>query len=218
MIEQQQSAGEDDIGNFVLCKSCDRVMEKPLLQDNQRAFCPRCKTRVFDPPNCPMNMLLALTIAALVMYFPANFLPILEVHFFGSIRQTTITGGALSVIEQGYWLVGVSVLLCAVIAPGLLILSLLAQVIVIGRSQKLSPLRKSILLNLLRMHGLLTQFTMLEIYLISFLVSVFKLTDFSDVYYGVGTWSFVILYIVLFYAQREYVAEVFWRRYHDQYN
>ncbi|WP_095507192.1 paraquat-inducible protein A [Paraferrimonas sedimenticola] len=212
-IKQSNTLANEQV---LLCRSCDKVLTVPTLSSEQRAYCPRCKTRVLDNSDCPMHALLALSLASLVMFFPANFLPLLEVHFFGSIREATVTQGALSVIDLGYWLVGVSVLICAVVAPGLLILSLITQVLLISTKRPLSPWRKSLLLNLLRTHGALTQFTMLEIYLISFFVSVFKLTDFSDVYYGVGTYSFVALFVFLFYAQREYNPELFWRRYHEQ--
>ncbi len=51
---------------------------------------------------------------------------------------------------------------------------------------------------------------MLEIYVISFLVSAFQLSDFSDIYFGVGTFCFTMLFLVTLFLQREYNIEHMW--------
>ena len=64
--------------------------------------------------------------------------------------------------------------------------------------------------QLLKFQGLLSQLTMLEIYVISFLVSSFQLSDFSDIYFGMGTFCFTMLFLVTLFLQREYDIEHMW--------
>lgn len=195
--------------SIILCRSCDLAITKHTLPSGVRALCPRCNTALYDTPYCSVNGMLALCITALIFYFPANFLPVLEIHFLGSIRATTVFQAALAVFEEGYWVVGLAVLVAAVIGPSLLILSVLTQILIVKWGLSITFWRNC-LKQLLKLQGLLAQLTMLEIYVISFLVSSFQLSDFSDIYFGIGTFSFTMLFIVTFFLQREYDLEHMW--------
>lgn len=193
----------------ILCRSCDLAITKRALPTGVRALCPRCHTALYDTPYCSLNGMLALCITAIIFFFPANLMPVLEMHFFGSIRTTTVVHAAMSVFSQGYWVVGIAVLVAAVIAPGILIFSILSQILIIKHGLHSSTWR-SVLRYLLKQQGLLSQMTMLEIYVISFLVASFNLADFSDVYFGIGTFSFTMLFLVALFLQREYDLEHMW--------
>ncbi|WP_162599241.1 paraquat-inducible protein A [Shewanella algidipiscicola] len=197
--------------SIILCRSCDLIVSKRALPIGVRALCPRCHSNLYDTPYCSINGMLALCITALVLYFPANIFPVLELHFLGSVRTTTVIQGAMSVASQGYWVVGIAVLVAAVIAPGLLILSVLTQILIVKYQMK-NPFFRNIYRHLLRWHSLLTELTMLEIYMISIFVSVFQLSDYTDLYFGIGTFSFSILFIVVIFLQREYDIEHMWNQ------
>ncbi|MGS0729183.1 paraquat-inducible protein A, partial [Shewanella sp. 0m-11] len=158
--------------SITLCQSCDLVIRKRALPTGVRAICPRCHTPLYDTPYCSINGMLALCLTAVFFFAPANLYPVLELEFLGSIRTTTVIEGALSVYQQGYWLVGIAVLVSAVVAPGLLLLSILSQTLIIKFGLS-SVILRTTLKQLLKIQGMLTQLTMLEIYVISFLVAAF---------------------------------------------
>ncbi|MCL1099030.1 paraquat-inducible protein A [Shewanella gelidii] len=195
--------------SIVLCRACDLAVSKRALPSGVRALCPRCHTALYDTPYCSINGMLALCLAAVFLYFPANLLPVLEIHFLGNIRNTTVIQGAIAVIDQGYWVVGIAVLLAAVVAPGLLLLSVLFQILIIKFGRR-SVFLKTSLKQLLKRQNLVTQFTMLEIYMLGFLVSAFNLSDFSDIYFSVGSFCFTMLFVVTLFLQREYNLEHMW--------
>ncbi|GIU53304.1 PqiA family protein [Shewanella sp. KT0246] len=204
-----------DQDTIILCRSCDLAVQRRALPSNVRALCPRCHTALYDVPYCSVNGMLALCIAAILFYIPANFLPVLEIHFLGSIRATTVYESAVAVWVQGYWIVAVAVIAAAVIAPGLLILSILLQIIIVKRRLH-SDFWQQTYRRLLKNHGLLSQLSMLEIYVISFLVAAFNLSDFSDIYLGMGTFCFGMLFLVILFLQREYNLEHMWRMVHEE--
>ncbi|WP_350431046.1 paraquat-inducible protein A [Shewanella sp. H8] len=199
----------DDHDSIILCQSCDLVVRRRALPSSARALCPRCHTALYDAPYCSINGMLALCIAALIIFIPANLLPVLEIHFLGSVRTTTVLQAAITVWLEGYWVVGLAVMVAAVIAPGLLILSILTQVLIVKLKLHSSFWQRTYS-TLLKNHGLISQMTMLEIYVISFLVSAFQLSDFSDVYFGMGTLCFTMLFIIILFLQREYNLEHMW--------
>ncbi|QSX35731.1 paraquat-inducible protein A [Shewanella sedimentimangrovi] len=193
----------------ILCRACDMAVRKRALPSGVRALCPRCHTALYDTPYCSINGMLALCVAALAFYLPANLFPVLELHFLGSVRTASVVEGAMAVMALGYWVVGVAVLTAAVIAPGILLLSILGQILLIKAGLK-QGWQRTTYEWLLEQHGLLSQLTMLEIYVISFLVSAFQLADFSDIYFGVGTFCFTMLFLVTLFLQREYNLEHMW--------
>lgn len=199
----------DDHDSIILCRSCDLAVRKRALPSSARAICPRCDTALYDSPYCSINGMLALCLAALIIFIPANLLPVLEIHFLGSIRTTTVIEAAVAVWAQGYWVVGLAVLVAAVIAPAVLILSILAQVMIVKLKLNRTFWQR-VYTTLLKNQGLIAQMTMLEIYVISFLVSAFQLSDFSDVYFGMGTFSFTMLFVIILFLQREYNLEHMW--------
>ncbi len=195
--------------SVILCHACDLVVRRRALPSNVRALCPRCHSVLYDTPYCSINGMLALCITALLLYFPANLLPVLELHFLGSVRTTTIIEGAMSVTNQGYWVVGAAVMIAAVIAPGLLLISVLSQILIV-KYQLHNPFFRRIYKLLLCQQPLLSQLTMLEIYMISIFISVFQLSDYTDLYFGMGTFSFAMLFIMVIFLQREYHIEHMW--------
>ena len=196
--------------SMTLCRSCDLAVRKRALPSNARAVCPRCHTALYDTPYYSINGMLALCVTALIIFFPANLLPVLEINFLGSVRDTTVYQAALSVWGQGYWVVGLAVLASAVLAPALFILSILFQILIVKLGLLSSAFWRSIYKFILKQHASVSQMTMLEIYVISFLVSAFQLSDFSDVHFGMGTLSFTLLFLIVLFMQREYSLEHMW--------
>ncbi|MCL1066966.1 paraquat-inducible protein A [Shewanella olleyana] len=204
-----------DQDTIILCRSCDLAVQRRALPSNVRALCPRCHTALYDVPYCSINGMLALCIAALLFFIPANLLPVLEIHFMGSIRATTVYETAVAVWNHDYWIVAIAVIASAVLAPGLLILSILFQIIIVKLKLQSTFWQKTYK-RLLKNHELLSQLSMLEIYVISFLVAAFNLSDFAEIYLGMGTLSFGILFLVILFLQREYNLEHMWGMVHDK--
>lgn len=207
----------DKNSSVTLCPSCDFVILKKELPPNMRALCPRCRTFIYDTPYCSINGMLAICIAAIAMFIPANLLPLLEINFLGSIRDTTLTQTALAVIEQGYWFVGISVLITGIIAPGLLLLSILFQILLLKIGLD-SPWRKQLYTSLLSYHSITSQLAMLEIFLISLLVSAFQISDFADIQFNIGTFCFAMLFACNLFLLREYNLTTMWEYLDDQGN
>lgn len=208
-IDNSNTPRNDSSSPVVLCPACDLAVEKCQLPQGVRALCPRCQTALYDTPYCSINGMLALCLTAFFLYWPANMLPVMELQFFGSVRTTTVLQGATAVIAQGYPLVGVAVMIAAVIAPGLLISSILLQIVLI-KSGLTSSLSQKVYKLLLTQQSILTQLSMLEIYVISFLVSAFQLSDHADIHFSIGTFCFAGLFLAVLFLLREYDLKHMW--------
>lgn len=179
------------IEQLVACHECDLLMRKPTLEDGESAECPRCGYELFSHRHHVVRRSLALVLTALLLYIPANFLPIMQLNLLGQTSQDTVWSGVLGLYESGMQGIAVVVFLCSMAVP---LLKLLCQLLVL----------LSIRLDFGRSYGLLfyriyhhmREWGMLEVYLMGILVAMVKLMDLADLSLGLGLFCFIALLLV----------------------
>ncbi|MBA1191102.1 paraquat-inducible protein A [Pseudomonas entomophila] len=186
-----ESLAQRPLQGLVACHECDLLMEKPVLSPGEKAHCPRCGYELYAHRPNVVNRSLALVITALLLYIPANFLPIMKLHVLGQSSADTVWNGVLGL--YGADMVGISIVvfLCSMAIP---LAKLLCQLAVL----------LSIRLNVARGHGLLfyrlyhhlRDWGMLEVYFMGVLVAVVKLVDMAEVTVGFGLFCFIGLLLV----------------------
>ncbi|WAJ36586.1 paraquat-inducible protein A [Pseudomonas sp. GOM7] len=179
------------VSALVACHECDLLMRKPVLQDGERAQCPRCSYELFSHRLYVVRRSLALVLTALLLYIPANFLPIMQLNLLGQTSQDTVWSGVIGLYESGMQGIAVVVFLCSMAVP---LLKLLCQLLVL-LSIRLD-LGRSYGLLLYRIYHHLREWGMLEVYLMGILVAMVKLKDLADLSLGLGLFCFVTLLLV----------------------
>lgn len=179
------------LDELVACHECDLLMRKPHLALGEKAQCPRCGYELYAHRHNVVERSLALVIAALLLYVPANFLPIMQLNLLGQATQDTVWSGVVGLFDTGMQGIAVVVFLCSM---GIPLLKLVCQLAVL----------LSIRLNIGRSYGLLIyriyhhlkDWGMLEVYLMGVLVAIVKLADMAELSLGLGLTCFVSLLLV----------------------
>lgn len=187
----QQSLAEVPLTELVACHECDLLMRRPEIADGERVECPRCGYELYSHRPQVIRRSLALVLAALLLYIPANFQPIMQMTMLGQSSHDTVWSGVLGLYDSGMQSIAVVVFLCSMAVP---LLKLLCQLLVL----------LSICLNMGRGYGLLLyriyhhmrEWGMLEVYLIGILVSIVKLADLAELSVGLGLFCFIALLLV----------------------
>ncbi|MHC8405846.1 MULTISPECIES: paraquat-inducible protein A [unclassified Pseudomonas] len=176
---------------LVACHECDLLMRKPQLSRGEKAECPRCGFELYAQRHNVVQRSLALVIAALLLYIPANFLPIMELNLLGQSSQDTVWTGVVGLFDSGMHGVSLVVFLCSMAIPLIKLLCQLAVLLTIrfdvGRSYGLL---------LYRMYHHLRDWGMLEVYLMGVLVAIVKLADMAAITVGLGLACFISLLLV----------------------
>ncbi|SDS66416.1 paraquat-inducible protein A [Pseudomonas fuscovaginae UPB0736] len=179
------------LDELVACHECDLLMRKPQLGLGEKAQCPRCGYELYAHRHNVVERSLALVIAALLLYVPANFLPIMQLNLLGRTSDDTVWSGVLGLHHSGMTGIAVVVFLCSM---GIPLLKLLCQLAVllsirwdIGRSYGLL---------LYRIYHHLRDWGMLEVYLMGVLVAIVKLADLAELSLGLGLGCFVGLLLL----------------------
>ncbi len=174
------------------CPYCDLVVKRQRLGFNQYSICPRCHSKVEHVQLCSQQFLRLTVFAALLFYIPANFFPLVSVEIAGTLKQASVFDGILLLVEQGQTITAAIVLFCALVVPTLVISTfcvlLLALQLNLGFRLQRGCVR-------LLVH--LRDWSMLDIYLISFLVTVFKVKDMGDLQLQIGIVAFVGLTVAI---------------------
>jgi paraquat-inducible protein A len=179
------------IEQLVACHECDLLMRKPVLQDGESAECPRCGYELFSHRHRVVRRSLALVLTALLLYVPANFLPIMQLNLLGQTSQDTVWSGVIGLYESGMQGIAVIVFLCSMAVP---LLKLLCQLLVLLSIRM--DFGRSYGLLLYRIYHHMREWGMLEVYLMGILVAMVKLMDLADLSLGLGLFCFIALLLV----------------------
>ena len=179
------------LDQLVACHECDLLMRKPILKTDEKAQCPRCGYELYAHRHNVVNRSLALVLTALLLFVPANFLPIMQLHLLGQTSDDTVWSGVLGLFNTDMQGVSIVVFLCSMAIP---LLKLLCQLFVlltirfnVGRSYGLL---------LYRIYHHLKDWGMLEVYLMGVLVAIVKLADMAALTVGLGLACFIGLLLV----------------------
>lgn len=193
-----QMAGGNELAQLPLeqlvgCHECDLLLLKPTLAVGERANCPRCGYELFRHNAYVVKRSLALVIAALILFIPACFFPIMEINVLGQTSLDTVWSGVLSLYEAGGILqtIAVVVFLSSMVIP---FLKLLIQLLVL-LSIRLD-IGRAYGLYLYRIYHHMQEWGMLEVYLMGILVSIVKLIDIAKPAIGIGLFCFVALLLI----------------------
>lgn len=174
------------LDQLLVCHECDLLMRKPDLQLEQKAACPRCGFELFAQRAQVQRRSLALVLTALVLFLPANFLPIMQLNLLGQSTEDTLWSGVLGLYHGGMPAVALIVFLCSMVIP---LLKLLCQLLVLLSIRWRYALAYGRWLY--RSYHHLREWGMLEVYLMGILVSIVKLIDMANLSLGIGLFCFI---------------------------
>lgn len=179
------------LDDLVACHECDLLMRKPVLAHGEKALCPRCGYELYAHRYNVVQRSLALVIAALLLYIPANFLPIMQLNLLGQSSQDTVWSGVVGLFNSQMHGVSVVVFLCSMAIPLLKLLCQLAVLLSIRFN-----IGRSYGLLIYRIYHHLRDWGMLEVYLMGVLVAIVKLADMAAMTIGFGLACFIGLLLV----------------------
>ncbi|MFS0825916.1 paraquat-inducible protein A [Pseudomonas phoenicis] len=185
------SLQELPLNELIACHECDLLMRKPELQQNEKAQCPRCGYELYAHRHNVVNRSLALVLTALILFIPANFLPIMRLHLLGQSSYDTVWTGVVGLYESDMRGIAMVVFLCSMAIP---LLKLLCQLVVLLSIRFNTGRRYGLFIY--RVYHHVRDWGMLEVYLMGVLVAIVKLVDMAQLTVGLGLVCFVALLLV----------------------
>jgi len=192
---------------ILCCSGCGLMMENEV--DAHNIKCPRCFTRVCKRHN-RISYDLSLAITSLLLFFPAMYLPVLSFQLGSHIQEGNMFFALKYFFTGGYEPLSFLVFFTTVFAPLIyIVVSILMYAPLFERKRpKFMKTYYKILFEL-------REWVMVDIYIISVLVSIVKLEDTSDVIYGPGILFLALLAGTTFLLVNAFTPKQIWRAYHN---
>jgi paraquat-inducible protein A len=173
---------------LIACHECDLLMHHPHVGEEQKACCPRCGYEMVVHRSHMRRRSLALVLTALILFVPANFLPIMSLSILGQHAVDTVWSGVVGLYHSDMQGVAVVVFFCSMLVP---LLKLLCQLFVLIAMPR--PALRPLACYCYRIYHHVREWGMLEVYLFGILVSIVKLIDMAKLHLGVGLACFIAL-------------------------
>jgi paraquat-inducible protein A len=148
---------------------------------------------------------LTFTLAALILYFPSNFYPLVTAEYMGQHSATTIFDGISALFTKGQYFIASLVFCTSILTPALKIIGLLFLALTVGWAghEKLRTwIYKAI--------RLVDPWNMLEVYLLSILVSMAEMGEIATVHPGPGVFSFAAVVVLTLFATLSFDPKLVW--------
>jgi paraquat-inducible protein A len=191
---------------MIACHECDLLLARPEVPPGSIAQCPRCGSTLISGCINSIERTLALAVAGLILFIPANLYPLLTLEAVGMQQSQTVFSSAMSLYDDGLWLVALLVLLFAMLVP----LIKLVTLFYVSASLQSKGLWRGTALAL-RSYQHLDDWSMLEVYLLGIAVAVVKLVDVAAIEPGLGLYSLVALILVTLLSSTMLNRDLFWQ-------
>jgi paraquat-inducible protein A len=203
--ESQHSDCESANPDLVACAFCGKVHRRTAIKPGSIARCLRCNSRLYGRSKYTNDHVLALSLAALFLYVPANIYPLMTINSFGRYSSNHLLSGLLGLWGEGAHAIGVLVFFCSVLAPLLLISAMLVLLLPIWFGVRPPGARW-----LLRSLEKINPWSMLDVYLLAVFVSFIKLADLAAVTANTGLYCLVGLMLISLYARVNIDMDELW--------
>jgi paraquat-inducible protein A len=189
--------------DIAVCETCGLVQQVEKLEPGARAECCRCTSIIGSRKINSLGRTAAFSLAALILYIPANIYPILRMillrRVFGKYRL-----GRLCESLQGWqWFVAGIVFLASIVIPFLKLLGLFFLVIRSARGRQ----QRTWIYKIIAVIG---PWAMLDVFLLSILVALVKLQQIATVLPGRGLLAFTGVVLLTILASASFDPKLIW--------
>ena len=197
------------------CHTCGLAQKVVLPHGGARsvAVCPRCGSVVSEHKVSSVIPTAALSLAALVLYAPANLYPILHMERYGLVSDTTVWEGVAELMRQGYWFVALIVFLASIVQP---LFKLAALFFLCATAATGSRRWRRLRTRLYQFIELIGPWSMLDVFLLAILVALVRLGALATVTPGPGLGAFTGVVVFTILASALFDPKLIWQSRYDQ--
>lgn len=189
---------------LILCSDC-HLLVKGKASDN--AECPRCNSPLHARKPNSISRTWALVITAWILMLPANLYPIMTVVYLADGEPDTILSGVIKLAQEGMIPIAVIVFVASIAVPILKLLGIMLLLLVVQRGWKLNKRYCSLLYRIIEVIG---AWSMLDLFIISILVTLVDLGSVATISAGPGATAFASVVVVTLFAAITFDPRLIW--------
>lgn len=201
-----------------LTEKTDRKADAPLLscrvchqasQQEEGGDCPRCGATLHHRKHDSFNRTWAFIAAALIFYIPANVFPVMNITKLGQTSSHTIAGGMMEFWEEGMWPLALLIFLASIAIPVFKLVALAYMLLSARYGSGRNLVGRT---RLYRAVDFIGRWSMVDIFMVSILVSLMQFGAFATIVPDVAAPSFAMVVIMTMLAVESFDPRLMWDR------
>jgi paraquat-inducible protein A len=154
----------------VACRTCGLVMRR-MPVPTPSSSCPRCATLLRERIPKSGEHTLAWLVASVILYIPANVLPVMYVNGVGGGEESTILSGVLSFWKSGAWDIAALIFTASIAVPATKFLALGLLLWTVRRDSSWARRQRTALYRLVEIIG---YWSMLDVVVVALTAALLK--------------------------------------------
>ena len=208
--------------NLISCHFCHTLCQLPDVSDNKKQEehikkpelrCPCCQSVIHSRIPNSLSRTWALLIAAIILYIPANTLPIMTVVLWGDGQPDTIISGVVHLLNGGMWPLALVIFIASIFIPILKLFILTGLMISIHFKIRWKPKDRTVLYRITEFVG---RWSMVDIFVIGILVTLVQFGNTASISPGLGSLSFAAVVILTMFAAHTFDPRLIWDAIQDK--
>jgi paraquat-inducible protein A len=192
---------------LIACKICNQIHAVDQLAWGTKAKCVQCGSTIASGKVGSLQLTAALSLAAIILYVPANVLPILRLEMYGATSENTVWDGTVKLYQDGDYIIAVIVFLASILIP---LLKLIGLFLLVATGKfNVSRWRRA-RTWIYRLIEVIGRWAMLDVFVLAVLVSLVKLQGLATIIPGIGLVAFAFVVVLTILASASFDPEMIW--------
>ncbi|MGZ8223200.1 MAG: paraquat-inducible protein A [Methylobacter sp.] len=188
---------------FIRCHDCGYLSNQ--ADGNNR--CPLCGSRLHPRLPNSIQRTTALLLSAFFLYIPANIFPIMTYTRLGVGEPHTIIGGIIALIQGDMVPVAMLVLIASILVPLLKLLGIGLLLLNVHYRWQAHAKKWTLMYRIIAFVG---RWSMLDIFMISILVSLVDMEGVATVIAGPAATAFAAVVVLTMFAAKTFDPRLLW--------
>lgn len=185
------------------CPCCTAI----LPADNP--VCPRCETKGFVRRKHSLQWTLALLITSVILYLPANIMPIMITDLLGDKMPSTIIAGVVLLWSEGSYPVAMVIFIASIMVPTLKMIAIGWLCWNANGNGKRDNERMHLLYEVVEFVG---RWSMIDVFVIAVLSALVRMGGLMNIYPAMGAVMFALVVVMTMFSAMTFDPRLLWDR------
>ena len=187
------------------CHACKAIVGLSIVET--QGHCPRCNAEVHTRTPHSLQRTTALTLAAAILYIPANLFDIMKYDELGVNYDSTIFAGVIDLAHHGLWILALVVFVASVVVPVAKLLMLSFLVWSVHTRMNRAPRQR---IKLYRLTELVGRWSMVDVYVVTLLTAAVQFGIIGAVAPGPALLPFAAVVVLTMLAAETFDPRLIW--------
>ena len=192
---------------LISCHDCGKLLDANHIPGDIFLVCPRCGSDLHFRKPHSLTRVWALIITSIILFIPANLLPIMRVDFLGTIDYSTIMDGIIYFFEEKEYGIGIIIFVASILVPLFKIVGMIIILLSIQFKWKRGLRHKAKMFRFIEFIG---RWSMLDIFVIALMSTLVSFGGFTATFAAPAATNFSAVVICTMFAALTFDSRLLW--------